>query len=69
MPFSDTSFDRETKAVAARALADACQELSGDADPIDHATWTMAKVRILAGLVDGERDPEKLKVLALQALR
>lgn len=69
MPFSETSFDRETKALAERALCDACDELRGDAVNIDPATRTMAKIKILAALVDGERNPENLKAMAIAALK
>jgi hypothetical protein len=69
MPFSETSFDEEAKAAATRALEDACKELRGHAEEIDYATRIMAKIRILTGLVEGERDPDRLKALAVQALK
>lgn len=55
--------------MAERALCDACDELRGDAVNIDPATRTMAKIKILAALVDGERNPENLKAMAIAALK
>lgn len=69
MPFSETSFDAETKAVATRALEDACEELRGGVDELDPSARTMAKIKILAALVEGERDPEKLKAVAVETVK
>jgi hypothetical protein len=67
MPFSEAPFDAATKAAATLALEDACQQLRGG-EETDRATLMMVKLRILAALVEGERDPEKLRELAIQAL-
>ena len=72
MPFSGTSYDFDTLALLTRAFDEAWHEIqlmspnSSEADlPI---TRKMMALRIMQAANKGERDLERLKLLALQAI-
>ena len=72
MPFSDASYDPDTLALLARAYDEAWHELqimnfvgSGQDDAV---IQKMLGIRIMAAAANGERDPDRLKLLALQAI-
>ncbi len=70
MPFSGASYDPETLAMMARVFDEAWQELqsvNGSAASSDMVRTTMA-TRIMAAVADGELEPSKLKLLALEAV-
>ena len=67
MPFSDAPYDPETVAILGRVFSAAWHEIKeAGAVPSDQesARADLAR-RILAAAADGERDPERLKRLAL----
>lgn len=66
MPFSDTSFDPETRAILGNVMDEVCQELVADDDA---AARKMIAIRLFAAAVDGERDPHKLKDLARRVVK
>ena len=70
-PFGKDGFDPETLAIMTKAFDAAWEEVGfslamRDVDPT--AVRTMMSVRIMAAVRNGERDPERLKELALQAV-
>jgi hypothetical protein len=70
MPFSGASYDPETLALMSRILDDAFQELQSvkaKSALADVVRATMA-LRIMTAVADGEREPSKLKLLALHAV-
>jgi hypothetical protein len=72
MPFSNAAYDPETLALLTRAFDDAWREVeatkiageTGDGAGIR----TALAIRIMIAANEGERDPERLKRLALQAI-
>jgi len=72
MLFPQSTFDPETVALMGHAFDDAWQEIQtknffpsvADADEIR----SVVARRIMAAVVDGERDPERLKTIAVRAL-
>jgi hypothetical protein len=73
MPFSEGSYDPETLALMTNTLQEALRELElggatkvGDARQ-DFLKTTMA-LRIMSAVRAGERDPTRLKLLALNAI-
>jgi hypothetical protein len=70
MPFSGAAYDPETLAMMTRILEDACGELqsiNAKRALADVVRATMAS-RIVTAVADGEREPSKLKLLALHAV-
>jgi hypothetical protein len=70
MPFSGASYDPETLAMMTRVLEDACRELqsvNAEGALAEVVRATMA-LRIMAAVADGEHEPSKLKLLALNAV-
>jgi hypothetical protein len=70
MPFSDAVYDPETLAMMSRVLDDAWNELqsvNGTGTAAEMVRTTMA-TRIMAAVAKGEREPSKLKLLALHAV-
>ena len=68
MPFPGNSFDPELAKLITRAINEACQELSfADAYDGVHARTVMA-LDLIAAVDAGERDPERLKFVALDAV-
>jgi hypothetical protein len=72
MPFRDQHFAPETLAMMYRVL-DECMETLIDGHQPDPATLKGIRFRlaqlILAAVTDGEKDPEALKLIALQKFR
>jgi hypothetical protein len=71
MPFPSDSFDAETLALMRKAFDEAWEEIGfalarDDFDP--SGVRTLMALRIMAAVRDGERDPERLKELALRAI-
>jgi hypothetical protein len=71
MPFLADHFDAETLALMRKAFDAAWEEIGfalarKGTDPL--AVRTMMSVRIMAAVRDGERDPDRLKELALSAI-
>jgi hypothetical protein len=64
------SFDSETVALMGRVCDTAWQELqrrlNACSDPIH--VHTLMALRVIHAVADGERDPERLKVIALRAI-
>ena len=70
MPFAGASYDPETLAMMTRVLDEAWHELrsvNAAADAAPTLRTTMA-TRIMAAVAEGEREPSKLKLLALQTI-
>ncbi len=70
MPFCGASYDPETLAMMARVLDEAwheLQSLKATRDSGESVRTTMA-TRIMAAVAKGEREPGKLKLLALHAV-
>lgn len=67
MPFSSTNYGPDTVAILGRAFSDAWSEIqeSGSLHIDQEAGRADLARRILAAAADGERDPDRLKVLAL----
>ena len=69
MPFSNTVFDPETLALMAaayeRALDDLKQISEGDLTPEQRVARDNLATRIIAAAEEGERDPERLREIAL----
>jgi len=71
MPFSGESYDPETLVLLTRVFDEAWGELQTllVVKPVDTvAIRTMLAVRIMTAARDGERDPGKLKLIALRAI-
>jgi hypothetical protein len=71
MPFASDRYDPETLNLMSRAFDAAWEETeyalaNNNFDPT--GLRTMMAVRIMAAVRDGERDPERLKGLALEAI-
>ena len=71
MPFPTDGFDAETLALMQKAFDAAWEEVGfalamRDIDPT--AIRTLMSVRIMVAVRDGERDPERLTELALEAV-
>jgi len=71
MPFPTEGFDAETLALMQKAFDAAWEEVGfalamRDVEPT--AIRTLMSVRIMAAVRDGERDPDELKELALEAV-
>jgi hypothetical protein len=72
MPFSSVSYDPDTLTLLTRAYEDAWHELQimnvvGSPDD-EVAIRTRLAIRIMAAAREGERDPDRLKLLALQSI-
>ena len=68
MPFPGHSFDPELAKLITRAISEACQELSfADAYDGVHARTVMA-LDLVAAVDAGERDSQRLKFIALDAV-
>jgi hypothetical protein len=70
MPFSGASYDPETLDLMTGVFNAACEELhaAGSAEASSEAARTMMALRIMAAVADGERDAERLTLLALHAV-
>jgi hypothetical protein len=71
MIFPTDAYDPETLALMTKAFDAAWEEVGfalarGDSDP--NAIRSLMAIRIMAAVRDGERDPERLKELALEAI-
>ena len=71
MPFPADQFDAETLALMGKAFDAAWEEVGfalarKDTDPT--AVRTLMSIRIITAVRDGERDPERLTELALDAV-
>ena len=71
MPFPTEGFDAETLALMRKAFDAAWEEVGfalamRNVEPT--AIRTLMSVRIMAAVRDGERDPDELKELALEAV-
>ncbi len=70
-PFSKDSFNPETLAIMTKAFDAAWEEVGfslamREVDPT--SVRTMMSVRIMTAVHNGERDPERLKEMAVQAV-
>ncbi len=68
MPFPREFHGPELLVVARRAMEDACTQVrrtGGDDGPIPRL---MMSVRVMAAIATGERDPDRLKLVALKAV-
>lgn len=72
MPFSGASYDPETLALLEQAFNEAWHEVQTTPSAIEsgvmEATRKMMALRLMAAANDGERDPQRLKLLAVQAV-
>ncbi len=71
MSFSDEAFDVETRSLMTRAFDEAWKELMAmlAVEPIDAEAMRQQLVRrMTAAARDGERDPKRLKLIALGVL-
>lgn len=73
MPFSDTSYDPETLSLLERAFKEAWSEIqvaapAATAHGTFETTRKMMALRIMAAANNGERDPDRLKAMATQAV-
>jgi hypothetical protein len=73
MPFSDTSYDPETLSLLERAFKEAWSEIqvavpAAMAHGTLETTRKMMALRIMAAAKDGERNPDRLKAVAIQAV-
>jgi len=73
MPFSDTSFDPETLSLLERAFKEAWSEIqiaapAATANGSMETTRKMMALRIMAAANAGERNPDRLKAMAIQAV-
>lgn len=72
MPFSDVAYDPETLALLEGAFNDAWAEVQmARASKDDESSVVIRKLmalRIMRAANDGERDPDRLRVLAIQAI-
>lgn len=71
MPFPTDGFDAETLALMRKAFDAAWEEVGfalvrSDTDPT--AVRALMFVRLMTAVRDGERDPERLRELALEAV-
>ena len=72
MQLPPSSFDPETIALMGRAVDDALEEaqnrlsLPQTADPTERSN--LVAVRVMAAVAIGQKDPERLKAIALEAL-
>lgn len=69
MPFSETSFDPDTRATLKRIMDEVCDEIPHDTLEIDKATRLMVVIRLVAAAARGERDPDKLRQIARCAVK
>ena len=68
MPFPGEFHGPELLFVARRAMEDACAEVRSTGGDDGRIPRLMMSVRVMAAIAAGERDPERLKVLALKAV-
>ncbi len=72
MPFPEGAYDRETLALMRQALDEAWNEAGTDPAfrPIVNRgrIGALMALRIMAAVKNGERDPERLKLVALTAI-
>ena len=68
MPFPGEFYGPELLRVVKRAVEDACAEVRTNGGDDGHIPRLMMSLRIMAAVAGGERDPERLKVLALEAV-
>jgi hypothetical protein len=72
MPFSEASYDAQTLALVTEAFEGAWHEVQTwypgrNAEDL-MTTRKMMALRIMTATKDGERDPERLKLIALRAV-
>ena len=68
MPFSHGAYNPETLAIMTRAVDDACAELRSENGDDGHAARMMMSLRIMTTVAAGERDPQRLRLVALNAV-
>ena len=68
MPFPDEFYGPELLRVVKGAMDDACTELREAGADDGRVPRLMMSVRIMAAVAAGERDPDRLKLLALKAV-
>jgi hypothetical protein len=66
MKSQEPSYDQSTLSLLESAFDATCAELNVAAD--DHAVRKIISLKILAAATDGERDPGRLKSLAIGAV-
>ena len=68
MPFPGEFYGPELLGVVKGAMDDACAELRAAGGDDGRIPRLMMSVRIMAAVAAGERDPDRLKLLALKAV-
>ena len=68
MPFPGEYYGPELLPVVKHAIGDACAELRAAGADDGRITQMMMSVRIMAAVAAGERDRDRLKLLALKAV-
>ena len=68
MPFPGEFHGPELLIVASRAMEDACAEVRGRGGDDGRIPRLMMSVRVMAAVAAGERDAERLKMVALKAV-
>jgi len=68
MPFPGEFYGPELLRVVKQAIEDACAEVRATGGDDGRIPRMMMSIRIMAAVAAGERDPERLKLLALKAV-
>jgi hypothetical protein len=68
MPFPSDFYGPELLRVVKRAVDDACAEVRAGGGDDGHISRLMMSVRMMAAVAAGERDPDRLKLIALKAV-
>ena len=68
MPFPGEFHGPELLIIARRAMEDACAEVRSTGGDDGRIPRLMMSVRVMAAIATGERDVERLKIVALKAV-
>jgi hypothetical protein len=68
MPFPSDFYGPELLRVVKRAVDDACAEVRAGGGDDGRVSRLMMSVRMMAAVAAGERDPDRLKLIALKAV-
>ena len=68
MPFPGEFYGPELLRVVKHAIEDACAEVRAAGGDDGRIPRLMMSIRVTAAVAAGERDPERLKLLALKAV-
>jgi hypothetical protein len=68
MPFPGDFYGPELLRVVKRAIDDACAEVRATGGDDGRTARLMMSIRVMTAVAAGERDPERLKFVALKAV-